>query len=62
MKEYTPSLTKVSLRSKNDIDVSEISKKFEGGGHAKAAGFQINGSLKESEAILVKELEGYLNK
>lgn len=62
LKEYNPALTKVSLRSKNDIDVSEISKKFEGGGHAKAAGFQINGNLKESEAILVKELEEYLSK
>ena len=28
-----------SLRSRSDFDVSEIAKKFGGGGHAKAAGF-----------------------
>ena len=62
LKEYNSTLTKVSLRSKNDIDVSEISIKFDGGGHAKAAGFQINAGLEESEAIVVKELEKYLSR
>ena len=34
--------TKVSLRAFHDtVDVSEISKKFGGGGHKKAAGFQL---------------------
>lgn len=60
LKEYNQELTKVSLRSKNNIDVSEIATKFEGGGHAKAAGFQINGNLEEAEAIIVKELEKYI--
>jgi phosphoesterase RecJ-like protein len=60
LKEYNQELTKVSLRSKNDIDVSEVSVKFNGGGHAKAAGFQINANLEEAEAIVVKELEKYI--
>lgn len=30
-----------SLRSRGDIDVSEIAKKFGGGGHKNAAGFQL---------------------
>lgn len=60
LKEYSKDITKVSLRSKNNIDVSEIAIKFEGGGHTKAAGFQINASLEEAEAILVKELEKLL--
>ena len=35
--------TKVSLRAFHDtVDVSEISKKFGGGGHKKAAGFQLS--------------------
>ena len=35
---------KVSLRSFHDtVDVSEIAKKFGGGGHKKAAGFTLNG-------------------
>ena len=34
--------TKVSLRAFHDtVDVSEVSKKFGGGGHKKAAGFQL---------------------
>ena len=38
--------TIVSLRSFHDsVDVSEIAKKFGGGGHKKAAGFQLNGQI-----------------
>jgi len=33
---------RVSLRSKNDIDVSKIAKQFDGGGHKNAAGLTIN--------------------
>lgn len=37
---------KGSLRTKrDDVDLSEIAKKFGGGGHAKAAGFSIKGTL-----------------
>lgn len=32
---------KVSLRSRNEIDVSKIAKKFGGGGHKKASGFTV---------------------
>ena len=35
--------TKVSLRAFHEtVDVSEIAKKFGGGGHKKAAGFQLS--------------------
>jgi len=60
LKEYDVENTKVSLRSKNNIDVAEISKKFGGGGHIKAAGFQISKNLKDSEMIIVEELKKYL--
>lgn len=40
VKEYSPSEFKVSLRSKN-IDVSEIARANEGGGHENAAGFTL---------------------
>ena len=36
---------KVSLRSKYDVDVSKIAQEFGGGGHIKAAGFSIEGSI-----------------
>jgi phosphoesterase RecJ-like protein len=40
---------KVSLRSSDQVDVSQIAKKFGGGGHKKAAGFQM---MESSEVIL----------
>ena len=43
---------KVSLRSSDKVDVSEIAKKFGGGGHKKAAGFE----MKESSERIVKEV------
>lgn len=60
LKEYDVNDTKVSLRSKNNIDVAEISKKFGGGGHQKAAGFQLNKSLEDTEKILIEEFKNYL--
>lgn len=38
---------KASLRSKKYVDVSEIAVYFGGGGHVRAAGFDIEGSLEE---------------
>jgi phosphoesterase RecJ-like protein len=40
---------KVSLRSKEDIDVSAIAKRFDGGGHSHAAGCSITGTLEEAK-------------
>ena len=43
--DHTSQITKVSLRSFHDeIDASEIAKKFGGGGHRKAAGFILTGT------------------
>lgn len=36
---------KVSLRSKGNVDVSKIAKFYNGGGHARAAGFTMSGSF-----------------
>jgi phosphoesterase RecJ-like protein len=51
---------KVSLRSKESIDVSAMAKKFGGGGHAHAAGFSISGTLAEAkekiEALVAEEI------
>lgn len=50
---------KVSLRSKESIDVSAIAKKFGGGGHSHAAGCSITGTLQEAKdkiEIVVSEL------
>ena len=38
---------KASLRSKKYIDVSEIASLFGGGGHVRAAGFDVEGTLEQ---------------
>ena len=43
--EMQPQLFKVSLRSKGKVDVSEIAKYFGGGGHVRAAGVTMSGSV-----------------
>ncbi|WP_251390001.1 DHH family phosphoesterase [Mediterraneibacter agrestimuris] len=43
--EVEPQTYKVSLRSKDSVDVSVIAKYFGGGGHAKAAGFTMKGTV-----------------
>ena len=46
LKEYEIGKVKGSLRTtRADIDVSAIAQKFDGGGHQKAAGFEIAGKL-----------------
>jgi phosphoesterase RecJ-like protein len=46
LKEYEIGKVKGSLRTTNDdIDVSAIAQKFGGGGHKKAAGFEVKGKL-----------------
>jgi phosphoesterase RecJ-like protein len=48
---------KVSMRSKDTFDVSEIAVKYGGGGHPNAAGFGIEGSIDEIRALIIKEFE-----
>ncbi len=43
--EYEKDKFAVSFRSKKDTDVSEIAKRFGGGGHKNAAGATINGNI-----------------
>jgi bifunctional oligoribonuclease and PAP phosphatase NrnA len=58
LKEHKNS-TKVSLRSKNNIDVSEVSLKYSGGGHAKAAGFEISKDVETTKEIIINEFRKY---
>lgn len=54
LKEEGNGKIKGSLRSKRDIDVNEVAKAFDGGGHRKAAGFTT--TLTEEEIIkIIKE-------
>ncbi len=47
LREDEPSLFRVSIRSKDRIDVSRMAEMFGGGGHKNAAGCEIKGSLSE---------------
>ncbi len=48
---------KVSLRSKDDVDVSKIAVTFGGGGHKRAAGFDIEGDKDTVIETVLKEIE-----
>lgn len=54
LREDKPNYIKVSLRSKDAVDVSKIALSFGGGGHKNAAGFEINGAIEEIKTTLVK--------
>jgi phosphoesterase RecJ-like protein len=49
LKELAGGLVKGSFRTAEDVDISVIAKALGGGGHRKAAGFTIPGSIKETD-------------
>lgn len=51
---------KVSLRSNDYVDVSRIAAKYAGGGHIKAAGFELTMSLEQAKDVVVKEIASQL--
>src|SRR6266404_1443065 len=52
---------KVSFRSLGDVDVAELAHRFGGGGHRKAAGASLEGSLAEAQAQVLAAARQYLN-
>ena len=53
---------KISLRSKDVVDVTEIARKFGGGGHKHAAGCDIEGSLGHVKKIIMSLIGETLTK
>lgn len=53
---------RVSLRSNRIANVSEVARKFNGGGHEKAAGCSVNGSLNEVQDLVIKEVSRQIEK
>ena len=51
----TRGIIKLSLRSNNDVSVSDIAQRFDGGGHVKAAGAKICG--KSAEEVKMEVIE-----
>lgn len=56
LKEFSENEIKVSLRSKRFVDVAEISTKFGGGGHIRAAGCTIYKSLEVAKKMILDEI------
>ena len=51
---------KVSFRSTGDVDVNAFARQFGGGGHAKASGALIAGSLDEARDRVVDAARDFL--
>src|SRR3989475_478151 len=51
---------KVSFRSLGAVDVAELAHRFGGGGHSKAAGASLEGSIAEAQEKVLAAARGYL--
>lgn len=60
--ETGPQIYKVSMRSNDYVDVSAIAKLFGGGGHVKAAGCTLTGSIYDVINNITLHMEEQLNK
>jgi bifunctional oligoribonuclease and PAP phosphatase NrnA len=60
-KEVGPQLTKVSIRSRDQVDAAELAAKFGGGGHRRAAGIELAIPLKEAETRVLAEVRALMN-
>jgi bifunctional oligoribonuclease and PAP phosphatase NrnA len=59
-REVSQGRVKVSLRSVGEVDVAEFAKPFGGGGHTKAAGLALPGSLAEVQSLVLTAARRYL--
>jgi phosphoesterase RecJ-like protein len=62
MKEVRPSTYRVSLRSKDDINVAKVAEQFGGGGHKNAAGCRVSGKWDLLESEIVEAVLGAIKK
>ncbi len=57
VKEKNSEEVRVNLRSKNYVDVSEVAAAFGGGGHKRAAGCTVNGTLQQVRELLIEAVK-----
>jgi phosphoesterase RecJ-like protein len=60
LKEKKGGQIKVSLRSKQALDVAALSASFGGGGHARAAGYTAKGPVEAAKAVIKDRIERLL--
>lgn len=56
LKEGTDGITRISMRSRGDVNVADLAAKFDGGGHICAAGCHIEKELPQAKLELLKAL------
>lgn len=61
-KELKPNEFKISWRSTEPVDVSKLAAHFGGGGHARAAGCNINGTAEQVVQTVLNFVAGYYQK
>ncbi|MDE2744267.1 MAG: DHHA1 domain-containing protein [Gemmatimonadota bacterium] len=61
LKERAPGCYRVSLRSRDKVDVSQVAGTFGGGGHARAAGLELTGVPQDIVENILAEISHYLN-
>ena len=59
-REVEPNSIRVSLRSRDGVDVNVVAKVFDGGGHAAAAGCTVNAPLAEAEKLVIDEVRRWM--
>ena len=59
-REMSQGRVKVSLRSVGDVNVAEFAHRFGGGGHSRAAGVALHGTLPEVQAKILAEARSFL--
>ena len=62
LKERAPGCYRISLRSRDKVDVSQVASAFGGGGHARAAGLELTGVPQDIAEDILTEISRYLNK
>ncbi|MED0677937.1 bifunctional oligoribonuclease/PAP phosphatase NrnA [Aneurinibacillus thermoaerophilus] len=61
-KEVAGGKVKVSFRSRSEVDVAAIAKSLGGGGHIRAAGCTVEGTLAEVKAVVSQKVSAVLRK
>ena len=59
-REIESGIFKVGLRSKGKVDVARVAREFGGGGHSRAAGATLNGTLEEISERIIRYLQQLL--
>lgn len=62
VREIESGKVKVSLRSRDRVNVEEIARRHDGGGHRNAAGFRLDGDVQQARKKVVGELSAALEK